>query len=335
MYFENNEFYKDLFARRDFVKYYSDELPEFEYKDVIDDPGRKYRQNMYGFRCGPFNEKADYLFAGCSVTYGSGIAEESIWGNILSKRIKKNTFPIAMRGVSASWIVDQLLIFFKKYGNPPMVLCLFPDLYRINIPVDGNFYRNRDQKTNQLMEKTSYFAHIHPEPPKAEIYNTYLKMPDDYDKAISPYIAVYENVKSIRHLEQYCNSSGIKLLWSTWHEDFSLNAKLFEKIEELKFDNYFDMKDYGFIHSAKLLDNYRKNIFFNSVEEMKACRGAHINKECLCYLDCHSEFKESMGEEFDYGTDNKDRLSASHPGAHFHLHCCDAFEKKMKELGWI
>lgn len=333
MHFEDNQFYRDLFAKKDFTKYYGEEFP-LESKEVPEDPGRIYRQNIYGFRCGPFNEKADLLFAGCSITYGAGLAEENIWGNVLSKKYKKSSFPIAMSGVSVSWIIAQLFVFFKKYGNPPMVLCLFPDLYRMAFPVDGKHYRRTDQKPNQLMEGISYFAHSHLDSPKAKIFNKYLKMPYDYEKAISPYIAINDNIRSIRYLEQYCNAVGIKLLWSTWEEGFSDLAKSFKDIEELKFDNYFDLKDYGHIGSAKLFETYRKNIFFNTVEELEACRYLHIHEECSCYLDCHSDLRDKIGEEFDYGTDNKDRLTASHPGAHYHLHCAEAFEKKIKELGW-
>lgn len=333
MNYEDTEFYRDLYVRKDFAKYYYEELPSRD-KKIVEDPGRVYRENIYGFRCGPFNEKADLLFAGCSITYGTGISEENIWGNVLSRKLKKKSFPIAMGGVSSSWIVDQLFVFFKKYGNPSMVLCLFPDSYRINVPVDGNFYRNKNQKTNEFMEDISYFAHYHLDSPKAEIYNRFIKMPYDHEKTISPYVAINENVKSIRRLEQYCNAVGIKLLWSTWEEGFSSLAKSFKDIEELKFDNYFDLKDYGHIVSAKLFETYRKNIFFKTVEELEACRYLHMHEECSCYLDCHAEYREKIGEEFDYGTDNKNRLSASHPGAHYHLHCAEAFEKKIKELGW-
>lgn len=335
MHFEDNEFYRDLFSKKDFTKAYLDELPELEYKTASEDPGRKYRQNIYGFRSGPFNKKIDFIFAGCSITYGAGVAEENIWGNVLSNKLKKSSFSIAMSGTSSSWIVNQLFVFFKKYGNPSMVLCLFPDSYRINVPVDGNFYRNKDQNKNQLMDGVSYFAHSHLDAPKAEIFKQYLKMPYDYEKAISPYIAINDNIRSIRYLEQYCNAVGIKLLWSTWEEEFSNLAKSFKDIEELKFDNYFDLRDYGHIVSAKLFEDRRKNIFFNTLKEMKICRDAHIHDECSCYLDCHAEYKEKIGEEFDYGTDNRDRLTAAHPGAHYHLHCAEAFENKMKELGWI
>lgn len=333
MHFEDNEFYRDLFAKKIFSTYYEEE-PSLEYKEISEDPGRKYRKNVYGFRCGPFNKNADFLFAGCSLTYGSGLAEENIWGNVLSNKFKKTSFPIAKSGVSVSWIVEQLFLFFKNYGNPPMVLCLFPDFYRINLPIDGNHYRNKNQNKNQVMSGVSYFSHSHLDSPRAEIFNTYLKMPYDYEKAISPYLAINDNIKSIRYLEQYCNAVGIKLLWSSWEEEFLNTVKLFQKIDEIKFDNYFDLRDYGHIVSAKLFDTYRKNIFFTSIEEMETCRESHIREECSCYLDCHGEFKNNIGEEFDYGTDNKDRLSASHPGAHYHLHCAEAFEKKIKELGW-
>ncbi len=333
MHFEENEFYRDLFVKKDFSEYHGEE-PFLDYKFIQEDPGRKYKVNMYGFRCGPFNKNADFLFAGCSVTYGNGIAEENVWGNVLSSKLKKNSFPIALSGVSISWIVDQLFVFFGQYGNPNMVLCFFPDAYRINLPIDGKHYRNKSRKQNKLMGGISYFSHAHLDSPRGKISNEYLKMPYDYEKAISPYLAINDNIRSIRRLEQYCNSVGIKLLWSSWEEEFLNTAKSIQKIEELKFDNYFDIREYGHVVSAKLFEGRRKNIFFNTIKEMETCRNIHIHEECSCYLDCHSEFREKIGEEFDYGTDNKNRLTASHPGAHYHLHCAEAFERRIKELGW-
>lgn len=330
MQFDNKKFYKDLYVKKFFTTYNKKDL----LKKIPEDPGRKYRENIYGFRGDLPDGEVDFVFAGCSLTYGSGLSEENIWGNVLSNKYKKNSFLIARPGVSISWIIDQLFTFFKEYGNPPVVLCLFPDLYRINLPVDGNYYRTKNQNKNQVMNNISYFFHSHLEPPEKKIFSAYLRMPYDYEEAVSPYIAINENIRSIRRLEQYCNAVGIKLLWSTWEGEFSDLAKSFEKIEDLKFDNFFDTKNYGNLSSVKLFKDYRKNIFFSSVKKMKPCVSAHTHEECSCYLNCHFEFKEKIGEEFDYGTDNKDRLEASHPGAHYHLHCAEAFENKMKELGW-
>ena len=335
MYFEDNNFYKELFVKKDFTEVYEDKSKDFIYKVVPEDFGHLYRQNIYGFRSGRFDKESEIVIAGCSVTYGAGVAEENIWSSVLGEKFKKRTSSVAMSGVSTSWLVDQLLIYFRKYGNPKMVLCLFPDLFRINLPVDGNYYKNKNEKPKYLINEFSYFSHFHPEPPKAEIYNKYLKMPYDYEKAISPYLAINQNIKSIRYLEQYCNSNGIKLLWSTWSEKFSDTINAIKDIEELKFDNYFDIREYGHIVSTKLFKTYRKNICFNSIEDMKKCRESHTYEECSCYLDCHSDLRGKIGEEFDYGTDNKDRLEASHPGAHYHLHCSEAFEKRLKELGWV
>jgi hypothetical protein len=216
-----------------------------------------------------------------------------------------------------------------------MILALFPDLLRINIPVDGNFYRKKNYVREGIKEEKGHFSHVHVDSPKAKINKSLIKFPYEYEKAISPYLSIHTAIKSIKYLEQYCKATNIKFLWSTWSNNFLKTMNKLEDLEDLKFDNYFDFKKYGGVDSAKLFKTYRKNIFFDSIEEMELCDNSHRFVECSCYKTCHSEFAESMGQEFDYGTDNKNRLSASHPGGHYHLHIAEAFEKKVKELGWV
>lgn len=331
MLYENNEFYEEIYSKK-LKKQHED---NYVFLEKSTDPKHLYRENIYGFRSNLYTKNLKFLAVGCSITYGFGVNEENIWANILSKNLNKSCEIVANPGVSIEWLIDRVFKYFYEFGHPETVVALFPDLLRINLPVDGKFYRKRKDISNNILEELPKFYHSHLRGPKNSINKSLIKMPYDYEKSISPHLSIYNSIKSIKYLEQYCEAVGIKLLWSTWDNEFLDIADKVQSTENLKFNNYFDTRAYKNINCAKLFKTYRKNIFFDSIEEMELCDNSHRFVECSCYKTCHSEFAESMGQEFDYGTDNKNRLSASHPGGHYHLHIADAFEARMKELGWV
>jgi hypothetical protein len=320
-----------------------------ETKKMYSDPNRTYIENSFGFRTEEFSSKVDMIFAGCSLTYGAGIPEYGIWGNVLTKKLNLSSLNISKSGASISWIIDNLFKYFENYGNPKYLFCLFPDLYRHRVPVDGNHYAKKIKldKNDPNLQKiklenveqgtigdnnnffTTLYLNLYNKPPK------YVKLPYEYENIFSADLVVYENLRSIRHLESYCRAAGIQLIWSSWDQNFIEIAESLSENKNLKFSGFFNIYKNNFNSYRKLLNNNSyKDVFFNQEDKHEMiCKPWHEFEECDCYLKCHEEYRSLEIESFDFGTDNKIKLYSSHPGRHWHLHCAESFEAKIKELG--
>ena len=122
-------------------------------------------------------------------------------------------------------------------------------------------------------------------------------------------------------LETFCVSAGIKLIWSTWTTNLTMEMEQFLLDN---FENYLPditrnqwRPDFEYAVDAK-----------NESELLKIFR---IKKE----FNCHQEY--SHFETFDYGYDYH-RLPGNpsgemacwpHPGLHRHLHWAEMYEKKL------
>lgn len=320
-------------------------------KEFFNDPGRVYLENPFGFRSADFGPPVDLVFAGCSFTYGSGVPAESIWGNLISRSLNLSAVNISKTGASVSWIVDSLFKYFKNYGNPKYLLCLFPDFYRYRFPVDGSHYgikqkldiHNEMFKAQILTkaiepftigEKNNYMTTLHINQYKKPA--KYIKFPYDYENAISTDLSIYEAIRSIRHLEAYCKSANIKIVWSSWDKSFYDLGERLNQDENLKFDGFFNFMKNNFNTFTKTNVNGRsKNCFYpEDMSPEKACTPWHTSETCSCELNCHQEHVDFEPESFDFGTDDKNDVPG-HPGRHWHIHCAESFLTELKNIGVI
>ena len=86
-----------------------------------------YDVNSLGYRSKEFDGNSDMLFLGCSQTYGQGIPQENTWTDILSKKMNLSSSSLAARGDSIIGQVTKAFYYFEKFGNPKIVVALFPD----------------------------------------------------------------------------------------------------------------------------------------------------------------------------------------------------------------
>jgi len=310
--------------------YYSKKFKKFDYPTgqmSISDPSRVYKANSFGFRSDEFVFNTEMIFAGCSVTYGAGIPEDGIWGNVLAEKLGMAASNISRAGSSISWIVESLFKYFENYGNPKYLFCLFPDLYRHRVPIDNKYYSKklkpytssheskptiiRGVEPGTLGSFNDFFTTIHID--KTAVTPKYIKLPVDYEKIFSSDLVMHENIKKIRHLESYCKSAGIALIWSTWDEEFLSLAKSFSEKEDLAFSGFFDLYEKDFTFHREVLPASVREVFTD--------------------IDgCHENFRASDPESFDSGTDSGRGYHTVHFGRHWHLHSAQSFLSRLKEL---
>lgn len=250
----------------------------------ITDPSRYYYINSHGFRGKEISGKEDMLIAGCSFTFGSGIPEEKIWGVQVANSMSLSYTNLGYPGASVLSIINSIFAYFKEYGNPKILICLFPDLDRIQLPVDNKIWTSKSDKLNQDLARIFLGEHHHDLP-------KYSKAPHNIEDVMPLSVPRWISIKYIQILEQYCRSSNIKFIWSTWENNF-LSALL-------------QSNEFEFIIDTKLIDQ-------------------DLNKEC------HIELKNNFPKIFDRGSDIEYGLNRAHWGVHKHTHYAEIFEKFLK-----
>ena len=213
-----------------------------------------YKYNSHGFRSVDFSSEIDILTVGCSHTFGSGLPFEYTWSQQLQKKIpNKKIATIAVPGMSIQNAISYLFNYFKEIGNPKMIICNFPDFSRFEVLtkelelVDyySMIYKNSNLSIEKLQNIKESFA----------------------DEAWGYYI----NIKYISMLEQYCESSGIKLIWSTW-QYYSHNYKhIFNEIGFDNLDEYLrsTFKHYHSDDQIGLFQFVKTQLYFDKNKKIK------------------------------------------------------------------
>lgn len=178
-----------------------------------------YSLNNHKYRCDDFNKdlaKENYLFSGCSYTFGTGIPYQSMWAVKLNNRLNgKNFFNLGINGGSYEQIVNDVYDYIRMFDKPKAIFLFFPNLERM--------------PTFQKVGEEFYLRNIHLVPKNNAAYRSFFKI-------YEPEILVYRFYKLIQQLEDYCKIQNIPLLWSTWDSEL-------DKIVTncLSFDNFFSI----------------------------------------------------------------------------------------------
>ena len=134
---EDNDTNYDMLRKRGLAEIISSKMSVDRYqpggptKEWPNGKSMTYSLNSKGYRSTEFSKDTDLIFAGCSYTYATGLQDEYIWGNILADSLKMSRSNLGMEGWSTQAIVKNLFAYFEEYGNPKILVCLFPDLQRM------------------------------------------------------------------------------------------------------------------------------------------------------------------------------------------------------------
>jgi hypothetical protein len=298
---------------------------EEHYKSV--DPINEYKVDKYGFRSEI--AAADILVAGCSYTFGIGVPKETTWGSVVGRGLGSSVASVAIPGASIAYIVEQIYIYFRTYDHPKKLFCLFPDLGRLPVVVDGLILSEADMGPGH----GDGLCTVHTSDRHDLKAPKYLKKPYPITYTTTSENAAYWSVRAIRGLEQYCSAAGIEFIWSTWDEYFNNVATHMSIDKDVSFNNYFNVYEFECDHYKK--DNgIDKETIFKSRDSLGVCEAHHKSIDCSCGLDCHSELLDLYGpKNFHLGADTLRGADHAHPGIHLQAHFGEAFLKQIKHKG--
>jgi hypothetical protein len=225
-----------------------------------------------------FNNNEELIFSGCSQTNGEHISLPmttkgdctKIWGFQVANYFNLSSINLGLPGESCYQIVRKLMSHFNKYGNPKILLCLFPDLYRFTSPIDKDILIANKSISYESEIETTYL------PVSEDVYK-YSKIPHIKEHVIPQTQSIWFNLQSILMLEQYCNFNNIKFIYSSWHEDTHSIISLTKQNTNNEFYKNFILLD------LENLELYKKN---NN-------------------LNCHKYLKNKYPDVFYFGVDGK------------------------------
>jgi hypothetical protein len=247
----------------------------------------------------------DLVFSGCSETTGEYLTDtpeaysgEDIWGFLVSKHFKMSALSFGLGAASAYEINRRLLSRFSKHGNPKTLLCLYPDLSRLNIPNDPT---NLIDKRFSASSTPEVYSQACSQIGAKSVTPKYSKKPHMKEDVIPNIVPLWLNLQSILTLEQYCLSNNITFLYSTWSpqaEDvlFSINTLSFAET---------GIKSYPGYLNGKLLE------------------WRILEKNDGCLLPEHNLKPTTNKKYYKFGKDGK------HMGTHRHMHFADLFIKNL------
>lgn len=281
---------------KDFVK--SIFIPDVSVKNVHPEEDIfhvDYNHNSDGFRSPEFdklNNEKKVLFLGCSHTYGVGLPEEYRFSNILSEKINYKFANISSPGDSVMSQVRKAFWYFRNYGNPKTIICIFP-IFRMESPLvwyknEKSTYVSHDpiNKPNYMIEN-HYFEHNR--------FKKYAKAPYDLEDVLSQEASIFYSYLYIDILDQYCSSNNINLVWSIWQ-----NQQLFDEITK-----------------SEYIPSHKNKITLTSTQ---------ID---MHHMSCHSELKSDIF--FDAAADRKSGYEP-HWGIHKNIHIAEEIYKHIKDM---
>jgi hypothetical protein len=272
--------------------------------DVID---IDYNLNSLGYRDKEFDGKAEVLFLGCSMTHGDGLPEEYIWKSLLAKKLNISSANLGSSGDSIIGQVAKAFYYFEKFGNPKMVVALFPS-FRIPTP----YVKGKMEASNKF--RKGYFEHNQDMPAieYTEImgkFDKYSKSPYDPGAVLTEEFVFFYEKLFIDMLRQYCKSNEIHFIWSNWEHRYQ--RQFYHKINSFYPDHH---KGYCYIDAFD----------WTIPETGEDDRFGEYNS-----LDCHVENRQ---DPLFYRAADRMEGMLSHWGTHKHMHVAEAFYKYISDI---
>jgi hypothetical protein len=292
-----------------------------------------YKYNNYGYRSLDFSSDIDILTVGCSFTFGSGLPFEYTWSQQLQKKIPdKKIATLSWPGLSIQRIISLIFNYFKEIGNPKMIICNFPDFFRMLFLL---------KNSHQI---TTYYPNI-----KENYFYSRKDKKQIEDSLTSPYWGLYISFEYISMLEQYCDSNNIKLIWSTWFSGNSSGATYNLSLSDI----FLEGEEYSFMKILK--ENFK--YYHQDYESMRFFGSQHLlHSEEL--RNCHKELKLKTEDFFELAYDryvvpkedinnfekhvkmsrfekdknlNHDSANPAHFGSHRNIHWAEFYYDIIKE----
>ncbi len=306
----NNYRFKSPRADYDYLFYGGFQSARDKNSRTTDRDGLEYVHNSYGFRSVDFTEDADSIFAGCSHTYGVGTRFEENWSGQLASMLDVPQINIGHRGASVETIVSNVFEYIKLFGKPKNIFCMFPDFERIPMFLNQNILVSKHGQDDGY--KDIQMGHLN----NLDRRPDFIKKPFSVEDVLSMEAPVYSSLSAIRRLEQYCNDTGITLLWSLFS---SRNHAMMEKLVEDKPGSYkffVDTTQSRWIRDVENFvgDRYMDNPF-----------SGPNGKQILCHESLRELHQDTFDHALDTSPDGDKR--GSHLGVHRQYHAAEELYK--------
>jgi hypothetical protein len=282
--------------------------------------------NSSGFTGKEFTEVADIVALGCSYTYGEGVLPGQTWADFVAKDLNLSMHNLGSSGKGVPFEINCFFEYVKKFGNPKIVLCLFPDFVRMEI--SSRSHQMRPQKEYRIngsvpsldQDEEVITYGICPQP-TYEGRPKYLKTAVVAEEIMPLETAQMLSIQYIKMLEAYCNTNNIKLIWTTWV--VGQNIWLNQNKDKGYFRNYFNFNETEW---HQRVEDLGKDILCSKFHR----KGAACSTEFLC----HSEQREEYPSAFDIALDVKISRTATlngHSSIHKHIHWAEFFVKEIND----
>jgi hypothetical protein len=289
------------------------------------DPYNEYTLNSYNCRGPEFSSGVDFIFAGCSQTFGIGVPDDGVWPKFVADALNGTYVNLSMLGAGMEWITDSIYRYVHTFGKPNRgIMVLAPDYHRVDVLVDNEINKcSRHGITDYLpqyydesnLDFRMVTCHLENSDPVA-----FIKRPFPVDNTMIEAEAIRRSIKAIKDLEVFCDQAEIPLIWSTWYEGLDELANTIP--DAYKFSSYIPTN----------IEDWRSNIDGETDEERVA---DYIADEFGNPTYCHFDLADHYGLGFHRGTDRFkfEDGQQSHMGVHRHIHVASAFTQQAIKLG--
>jgi hypothetical protein len=288
------------------------------------DTEHTYHMNSLGYRSDEFSTGVDFVYAGCSYSFGEGSAEKDIWGSKVAEHFGYSYSNLSRPGASVQWIVKNLFNYFREYGHPKVLACLFPDFCRIAVPVNPHISTVKGEDSE---ESWTAVRDIHlggyvelADRPK------YSKKPHALEDVLPVELPMELSIEYISMLARYCETNNIKFYWATW--DISASIFMRDAAKEYGYPEYLDLKNEEWHDFSS--DDYRQ--YFHKDASIETIINECYAEKCVP-TDCHQEERINHGKYFYIGSDVEYVGGPSaHFGVHRHTHTAESFIEALNGL---
>ena len=185
--------------------------------DYINEPD-SLTLNSKNFRSDEFKKEHDgkhILFAGCSVTFGTGLYAKEIWPYLVYNKIKEKEkvsgyYNISMPGISTFEIVTNIFRYINNYSKPDVIFLNLPDIARFYTVIEEITSEVTEWKDKLSFEKLGDFDYF-----KDKYFHSIMPFQNKIDSSI-----VYEKLIYIYQyllmLETFCKMNNIQLYIFSW-----------------------------------------------------------------------------------------------------------------------
>ena len=212
------------------------------------DPLISYSINNYGYRSDnidPEDVSENFLFSGCSYTFGIGLPLESIWAHQINTELGGSKFiNLGINSGSYKTIVFDIFTYIRMFGKPKGVFILFPNM----------------ERHISFTEDKSLFVRVYRNPQGRDDMQKCLEViPED--------VNMFEFYQTVMMLEDYLMQLDIPLVWTTWDGELNKRIGLTEG-----FRNYVNLDNFEIFSNTESMKKPEK---FNNEYWEKARDFAH------------------------------------------------------------